>query len=423
MLRLISTIRKDLLVLLRDRSGLAIIFLMPAALIIIMALIQDAPFKDYQEIKIPLLFVNHDKGGLGKQIEDSLVQSKLFEVTDSLMSEEEAKAIVAKGNHKIGIIIPEGMSGQLSKKVQQFISKIYASAGIKDSATSGDTASPASSTITLYFSADIKKSYKNSLLSSMRQFSSKIEMQELVAHFKKEFNKSEEESTEQAANFISIEEGNVLNDAGENLQLNSVQHNVPAWTVFGMFFIVISLGGSVIKEREDGIYFRLRTMPGNYFTFMAGKIVSYLLICLVQCLLMLLIGIYLLPLLGLPKLMIGTNVLAIITLAIACALAATGYGILIGTVFNTHQQTSTFGAISVVILAALGGIWVPVYVMPDFIRLFAEVSPLYWGLSAFHELFLKYGTLSSIYTYLVKLALFFFGTVFAAYVINKLKHN
>jgi ABC-2 type transport system permease protein len=423
MLRLLSTIRKDLLVLLRDRSGLAVIFLMPAALIIIMALIQDAPFKDYQEVKIPLLLVNQDKGVLGKQIEDSLKASRLFEVTNSPLSESEAKAFVANGDFKVGIIVPEGLSARLNRDVKHFLSKVYASTGGKDSVITADSVALPPSTIQFYFATDIKKAYKNSVLSSMKQFTSRMEMQSLIAQVQKEFNQPEEERAAKPDNFISIEERNAIDVPGENLQLNSVQHNVPAWTMFGMFFIVISLGASVIKEREDGIYFRLRTLPGNYFTFMAGKVVSYLIICLIQCFLMLMIGIYFLPVMGLPKLIIGTNIPAIMALATACGLAATGYGMLIGTFFNTHQQTSTFGAISVVILAALGGIWVPVYVMPDSIRGLAELSPLYWGLSGFHELFLRYGTVATIYIYLLKLTVFFLGTIIVAYFINKFKNN
>ena len=81
MLRLFSTIHKELLILLRDRGGLAIMFLMPMAMIAIMALIQDAPFRDYQELKIPLLLINNDKGNLGKSIESGLKESKIFEIT------------------------------------------------------------------------------------------------------------------------------------------------------------------------------------------------------------------------------------------------------------------------------------------------------------------------------------------------------
>jgi len=423
MLRLFSTIRKDLLILFRDRSGIAIMFLMPMALIVIMSVIQDAPFRDYQEMKIPILLVNSDKGVLGKTIEDSLKKSKLFDVNDSVISETEAKQIVAKGDYKIGIIVSANASEELNKKVEQFVSKTFASAGIPDLTQTADTLYETTPEIILYFSTDIKKSFKNSVQSSIKQFSSKIETQTLLDYFKKEFKKQNNDADNFTDEFISINEKNVMDGDAENLQMNSVQHNVPAWTMFGMFFIVISLAGGIIKEREDGSYLRILTMPGNYFTIMIGKISAYLIICLTQCLLMLMVGIYFLPLLGLPELVIGTNIFAIATLAVCSGLAATGYGIMIGTVFNTHQQSSTFGAISVVILAALGGIWVPVYVMPETIRVLAESSPLYWGLNAFHDLFLRAGTVQTIFPYLLKLLLFFCLTIVTSFFFNKIKYT
>src|SRR5262245_29892354 len=94
MLRYLATLRKEFLVLSRDRSGLAILFLMPTALVVIMALIQDAPFRDYQELKIPLLYINRDTGSLGRQIEEGLADSKIFEVTAFAGSESEAHALV-----------------------------------------------------------------------------------------------------------------------------------------------------------------------------------------------------------------------------------------------------------------------------------------------------------------------------------------
>jgi ABC-2 type transport system permease protein len=190
-----------------------------------------------------------------------------------------------------------------------------------------------------------------------------------------------------------------------------------------MFFIVISMAGSIIKERDDGSYTRILTMPGNYGIVMAGKITAYLFICLIQCLLMLLVGIYFLPLLGLPSLIIGNNIAAIFITALSCGLAAAGYGIFVGTLFNTHQQSSTFGAVSIVILAALGGIWVPVYVMPDSIRMFSEMSPLYWALTAFHKVFIGGGTLQNILPYVFKLLLFFGFMIGISFVFNNFKKS
>ncbi|MGQ0829953.1 MAG: ABC transporter permease [Bacteroidota bacterium] len=421
MLRLTSTIKKELLILVRDRGGLAILFLMPVLMITIMALIQDAPFRDYQELRIPLLLVNNDKGTLGKTIESDLQRSKIFEVNKLLITETEAKQHIASNNYEIGIIIPEDATENLNGKVEAFVSKALANAGFPDSAKIDSVVPVTELNIIIYFSPSTKKSFRTSILSSLKQFSSRLEIQMLLDYFTKQLQPENEVNKQNALpdNMVNFIEQDARESTKANFELNSVQHNVPAWTIFGMFFIVISLAGSIIKEREDGSYLRILAMPGSYVTVLAGKITAYLFICLIQCSLMLMVGIYLLPILGLPTLMIGSNGLTIVIIAVCSGLAATGYGVLVGTLFNTQQQASTFGAVSVIILAALGGIWVPVYVMPDTIRMLAELSPLYWGLNAFQTVFLNGGTVSTILPYALKLLVFFIFTIGIAYFFNK----
>lgn len=424
MLRLFATIKKELLILLRDRSGLAILFLMPMALVTIMALIQDAPFRDYQELRIPVLVINNDKGDLGKKIIDGLTDSKVFQVTIFKGSEIEAKKKVAKSDFEIGISIPKNTTEQLNLRIQKFVTITLNDVGIVDTRKAQQISPTKDSTISVYFAPNIKKSFRNSVLSSIKQVSSKLETQSMLDNFKNALNQDEENTSnnnQAIGDFINFKEEAVVENQYAVLELNSVQHNVPAWTMFGMFFIVITLSGSIIKEREDGSYLRIKTMPGSYFTVMAGKIVTFLLVCLTQCFLMLLVGIYLLPHLGLPQLIIGSSITAITIVAISSGLAATGYGVLVGTIFSTHQQSSTFGAVSVVILAALGGIWVPVYVMPDTIKLLAEFSPLFWGLSAFQNIFLSHGDVLSVQIYIYKLLLFFGCCIGISYLINKVR--
>lgn len=426
MLRLFSTIQKEMLILWRDKGGLAIMFLMPMVLIIIMALIQDAPFRDFQELKIPLLLKNNDStGALGNAIEEGLKKSKIFELTDFTGAEKDAKKNIANGKFQIGIVIPSNASAQLNNKVDQFVSKTVAGLGLNQDKKKEINEVIPDLNIEVYFAPDVKNSFKSSVLSSLKQFSSKLETQTLLDYFSKELNQSdslkEKSELKELVNFIELDAAKDTND--KILGLNSVQHNVPAWTMFGMFFIVISMAGSIIKERDDGSYLRIRTMPGSYIHVLAGKISAYLLICVLQCVLMLLVGIYLLPLLGLPKLVIGSSISAIAVITISSGLAATGYGVMIGSLFNTHQQSSTFGAISVVILAALGGIWVPVYVMPEAVRALAEYSPLYWGLNAFQDIFLRSGTVQTILPYALKLLVFFGFTIGIAYFFNKFKKS
>ena len=45
MTKLLATVKKEILLLIRDKVGLSILFLMPVALIFVMTLIQDSAFK------------------------------------------------------------------------------------------------------------------------------------------------------------------------------------------------------------------------------------------------------------------------------------------------------------------------------------------------------------------------------------------
>jgi ABC-2 type transport system permease protein len=62
---------------------------------------------------------------------------------------------------------------------------------------------------------------------------------------------------------------------------------------------------------------------------------------------------------------------------------------MIGSYFTTYHQAMMFGSISVVLLSALGGIWIPIEVLPAWLQHLALLSPLQWSLSLFQEIFLR----------------------------------
>ena len=126
---------------------------------------------------------------------------------------------------------------------------------------------------------------------------------------------------------------------------------------------------------------------------------------------MLLAGVILLPLFGLPMLAVGNDLPALLLMTIVVSLAAVGYGLMIGTIAKTHQQAAAFGSISVIILAAIGGLWVPVYMMPPVMRDIAQLSPLNWAITGFYNIFLRGGNLVQIAPQAMKLVIFFLSTI------------
>jgi ABC-2 type transport system permease protein len=99
-------------------------------------------------------------------------------------------------------------------------------------------------------------------------------------------------------------------------------------------------------------------------------------------------------------------------------MAATGYGTLIAVYFKTAQQALSFGSVSVVILSAIGGVWVPIYVMPEILQTISRFSPMSWGLESFNDLFLRQASLGAILPNILRLLGFALVTLMASVFIH-----
>lgn len=108
---------------------------------------------------------------------------------------------------------------------------------------------------------------------------------------------------------------------------------------------------------------------------------------------------------------LGDHLPAVLIIVTATALAATNYGIMLGTLAGSHEQAVVLGPISIVIAAALGGIIVPVYLMPEPMQMVSNVSPLACALDAFYDIFLRGKELEAILPEAEALVLFSFVTL------------
>jgi ABC-2 type transport system permease protein len=110
---------------------------------------------------------------------------------------------------------------------------------------------------------------------------------------------------------------------------------------------------------------------------------------------------------SLPPLSLDVNIFALIVITIACGLAAIGFGLMIGTFSSTYLQAAPIGSVLVVILAILGGIFVPNYMVPEVISKISIISPLRWGTDAFYSIFARNASVEMILKELVFLLAFY----------------
>jgi ABC-2 type transport system permease protein len=156
-----------------------------------------------------------------------------------------------------------------------------------------------------------------------------------------------------------------------------------------MFFVTIPIATLFITERKDGTFSRLKAMNSSKFILFFSKVIPFMVINQLQLILMILVGIFLVPLFGGDKLEVDINVFALFTISISISFGAIGFALFLASIMKTIEQASTIGALSAVIMGAVGGIMVPKLVMPPLMQSMTMLSPMSWGLEGMLDVFVR----------------------------------
>jgi ABC-2 type transport system permease protein len=142
--------------------------------------------------------------------------------------------------------------------------------------------------------------------------------------------------------------------------------------LFGSMSAAIGSGGSIAVERGLGWNRQLRLTPLNPGKYVLSKVLLSLLTALPP-----LVVAYLLGALALDvRLPAGTWVLVGLGSWLG-ALPFAALGVVIGYIARPDSVQQVSGLLYM-LLAAFGGLWVPVEVMPHLMRSIAEFTPAYW---------------------------------------------
>lgn len=405
MFKLWATIRKDVRILLRDKVGIALMFVMPVILVVVVTSIQNSTFQLVNKNRLPIVISNLDAGQSSKQLLTAIDKIGMFKVTE-LPKNSNSQAI-ADAMHEqdamLGITIPANFSVKVKEKADNVSGKALTSFGLE-----GDTTKKSMGNVeplTLYYNPILQESLRLSVKGALQSALQMVESRETLRTLYFALNETElpaDMEKDMLDNRTVINEEPVSKD-GTRQTPNATQHNVPAWTIFAMFFVIMSLGGSVVREKVSGSFIRLKTLPTNYVVGLLSKQITYLGVTMLQSGVIFGIGMLLFPLFGLPALNLPADILALIITTVICGWCAVSYAICVGVFAQTQEQANGFGAVSIVILAAVGGLMVPSFAMQGAFRSAANLSPMHWCLEAYYSLFLQGGKLADVMNNLIPL--------------------
>ncbi len=393
---------KELLLLARDRSGLLVLFVMPAILVVIITLVQEQVLRLTGQDHIEVLYLDLDGGAVGAALGRWLTANGLVVrgPDESWDSPEDLRRMVAGGSYRAGLVLPAGTTALLLQEM----------AGWRQQSLTSDTEIALPLPVQMIFDPAAMPGLRTGLLARVEMAAALTAAGVQLAEIDRQLTDLAGRSAPALGELFETPRLIVapMGDGEESVQpaYNPVQQNVPAWALFGMFFTAIPIAGGLLRERSSGIWLRLRSLPVGPFILVAGKLAAYLLICCCQFLLIWLLGVVLFPLLGLPAFSVNDRLPAVLVVVLASGVAACACGILLGALSATYEQASTVGATAVVVAAAVGGVMVPVYAMPAMMRDLSSLSPLNWALTAFHDLLVRGLGFTAVLDELGRLAVF-----------------
>ena len=402
MFKLRASIKKDWLILIRDKVGLTLMFVMPIVLAIVIASVQNSTYELVNNKKVPLLVLNKDTAEAGRVLEETLENGGMFILKKVPATETDSALQVRMQNKEalLGLIIPENYSADVLLKAENVSSQALQVISVVDDSADAVAAEKTIATpIKLYYHPVLQASFRQGIdgaLNSVLQIvQSKYIVRQLYSGINDEATIPDSLEHQILSNETPIQQHAVSKD-GSAVVPNATQHNIPAWTVFAMFFIVISLGSSIVREKNSGSFLRLKTIPTPISLSIVSKQITYVIITILQALVIFGLGRWLFPLIGLPALNFPSDIAGLLLVIIICGWCATSFAICIGVFAKTQEQSNGIGAISIVLFAAIGGLLVPAFAMPESFQTIMRFSPLYWCLEAFYGLFLEGGRIKDI---------------------------
>ncbi len=358
--------------LLRDRSNIFFVFLMPLLLILILG----AAFGGSGDSRIG--FVAVGGGELAKDLRGRIAAAEGVAVRD--FDDPDAVILaVERGQLEAAVILPDGYDTSLrggEGVTVKFVASPDASAqALKNTVQSAVTEQGAVLRAAAFATTQGAVDFSGALANA-------------------------EKNTKTVVG-LKIEQSTV----GEPFAFSQLgRFELGAYSQLLLFVFLTSMTGStaLIQSRQLGVSRRMLSTPTPVRTILLGEALGRLGVALVQGLLII----------------VGTAIffgvdwgdpLGASATFLLFSLGAAGVGMLMGAVFANDQQAGGLGVMLGIGLGALGGCMIPLAIMKIFsptLWQVAHITPHAWGIEAFEELILRNGTIADITLELAILAAF-----------------
>ena len=328
-----ALVRKDLLVFFSDRRAVIMSFVAPIAIGSFFGFIFPGPGPSGEPAKIPVAIVDGDNSPISTAILASARGDKTLSVTTP--TSDEARQDVRAGKVAVGVIIPPGF---------------------------GDAAGRA-------FFAGRDRPEVELLYDPSHAAELGLVRGILTGHVMEAVSR-----TVAPRGFTlpySVREEPVTDRTGTTY--NGFAHSFAGFGVQFLLFAAVDLGIGILLERQRGLWKRIRSAPLSRATLLGAKALAGALVSLMSLLVSFGFAIVVF------HVRIQGSVAGFLAVAMACALMASTFGLLIASIGRTPGGSRGVAILATLMMVMLGGAWVPTFIFPGWLQRVTLIVPVRWA--------------------------------------------
>jgi len=356
--------KKDLILFFHDQRSVILTFLLPVILITLFAFAYGSigAYNGRSE-PVKLMVADMDQTSASKEIIyriDSLEDINIV-ISDSAKSKE----LVIKGKFAGALIINKGFQDSLEAGKATPIELVY------------DRSREMEIGI-------LQQNIFRTVMSSAGEivFKKSIEkyLQTQFPHIDKSISDNILRASIKNSNYTPVIKWTSIVGEKNDTKLGLIQA-VAGTAILMLLFSVAGVGTSILEEKENGTINRLLYSPLKGSAILYGKMMFAFFISILQLTSMFLFAWLIF------NMDLSVNIPALILMIIATAFAVSSLGIFLAAVAKTRQQAQNLSTIIILVMSAIGGSMIPLFIMPSILQKIALLSVNYWGIQGFYDIF------------------------------------
>ncbi len=353
--RLLAIIRKEFIHIARDPRTLALTFVMPLAMLLLLGYAATSDVRN-----VPMAVWDQDRSAASRELVEVYRNADYFELAWETDSEAEIEQLITEGSAQVGMIIPPDYGESLAAGRSTEIAFII------------DGSDPM---------------VAQTALAAASQLGQSASVGVVVDRL-----------AERGQGDVLVMPIDVRTQVWYNPDLKSSHYMVPGLIgVLMLYLSVVLTATAIVRERERGTIEQLIVTPIRSWELVVGKLTPYVLLAFLNTVEILAIGVLLfgVPIAGSVPLLLGTAALFLIT--------PLGIGLLISTVAKSQQEAIILALFFLLPNIFLSGYIFPIAAMPGWLQAITYLFPLQYFLTIVRGIVLKGSEMAELWPQVVAL--------------------